>query len=69
MFGLGIPELLLLILAFGILFFGGSKVLDFSRALGRASGEFKKGKQEIEKELSADKTTTPSNTTSSSEEV
>lgn len=51
MFGIGIPEIVLIILAIGILFFGGSKIIDLSRSLGRASGEFKKGKLEIEREL------------------
>ena len=51
MFGLGLPEILLLLLAFGVLFFGSKKILDFSRSLGRMTGEFKKGKIEIEKEL------------------
>ena len=51
MFGLGIPEILLILLAFGVLFFGSGKMLDFSRSLGRLSGEFKKGKVAVEKEL------------------
>ena len=51
MFGLGIPEIILIALAVGILFFGSKKILDLSRAAGRMSGEFKKGKQDIEKEL------------------
>lgn len=53
MFGLGIPEIIIIILAIGIFFFGGKKILEISRSLGRASGEFKKGKQEIEQELKA----------------
>lgn len=53
MFGLGIPELLVLALAAGLLFFGSSHMLDFSRSLGRLSGEFKKGKRDIERELAA----------------
>lgn len=51
MFGIGIPEILIIALAFGILFFGGKRITEFSRSLGRVSGEFKKGKQEIEREL------------------
>ncbi len=53
MFGLGIPEILLIALAFGILFFGGSRITDFAKSLGRVSGEFKKGKKDIENELRA----------------
>ncbi len=51
MFGLETPEIILIILAFWILFFGGSKISEFAKGLGRFSGEFKKGKMEIEKEL------------------
>lgn len=53
MFGLGIPELVLIALALGVLFFGGPKILELSKSLGRASGEFKKGKQDVERELHA----------------
>ncbi|OGC85036.1 hypothetical protein A3F55_02100 [Candidatus Adlerbacteria bacterium RIFCSPHIGHO2_12_FULL_53_18] len=51
MFGLGIPEIILIALAVGILFFGSKKILELSRAAGRVSGEFKKGRADIEKEL------------------
>ncbi len=51
MFGIGIPELILIALAIGILFFGSKKILELSRSFGRVSGEFKKGKKEIEREL------------------
>ena len=53
MFGLGIPELLILALAFGVLFFGSKKVTEFAHAMGRFTGEFKKGKKEVEDELRA----------------
>lgn len=53
MFGFGIPEILVIALAAGLLFFGSSHMLDFSRSLGRLSGEFKKGKRDIERELLA----------------
>ncbi len=51
MFGLGLPEIVLIVLVVGILFFGSKKITDFARSIGRASGEFKKGKKEIEEEL------------------
>ena len=51
MFGLGLPELILILIVVGVLFFGPSKITDFARSVGRASGEFKKGKQQVEKEL------------------
>lgn len=53
MFGIGIPEIIIIVLAFGILFFGGSRITKFARSLGRVSGEFKKGKQDMERELTA----------------
>jgi len=51
MFGIGIPEIVIIAIVFGILFFGSKKMIDFSRSLGRLSGEFKKGKTDIEREL------------------
>ena len=48
MFGLGLPEIVLIVLVVGILFFGSKKITDFARSIGHASGEFKKGKKEIE---------------------
>jgi sec-independent protein translocase protein TatA len=54
MFGLGLPEIIIILLAIGILLFGGSKIVEIARSLGRVSGEFKKGKQDIERELKAE---------------
>jgi len=56
MFDIGIPEIVIIALAFAILFFGSKKILEFSRSLGRMSGEFKKGKAEIERELRGEAT-------------
>ncbi len=53
MFGIGIPELIIIALAFGILFYGSDKVTDFARSMGRFTGEFKKGKQAVEREIRA----------------
>ena len=47
------PEIIIIALAFGILFFGGKKITELARSLGRISGEFKKGKQDIAEELAA----------------
>ena len=51
MFGLGLSEVAIIALVVGVLFFGGKKIAELSRSIGRASGEFKKGKHEIEKEI------------------
>lgn len=51
MFGIGVTEIIIIAIVFGILFFGSKKMVEFSRSLGRLSGEFKKGKSDIEKEL------------------
>jgi len=51
MFGLGIPEVLVILVVFALLFFGSGKVVEFARSLGKVAGEFKKGKREMEDEL------------------
>ena len=51
MFGLGLPEIVLIALVLGVLFFGSGKITEFARSIGRAAGEFKKGKKDIEEEL------------------
>lgn len=48
--GLGPPELLL-IAGVLILLFGASKLPKLARSMGSATGEFKKGRQEVESEL------------------
>ena len=51
MFGLGITEVIIILLAALVLLFGSKKIIEFARNLGRVSGEFKKGKQEIAEEI------------------
>ena len=51
MFGLGLPEIVIILVAVVILFFGGKKMSELARGVGRFSGEFKKGKMDIEREL------------------
>jgi len=52
MFGLGIPEIVIILIVLGIVIFGGKKIADIGKSAGRFSGEYKKGKMEVEKELS-----------------
>lgn len=45
------PEIIVIVLVVAVLFFGSGKIVEFSRSLGRVTGEFKKGKKEVEEEL------------------
>jgi len=44
------PELLLIVVVI-IILFGAAKIPELARSLGKATGEFKKGQKEIEREL------------------
>jgi|GEM_PF-5460511 sec-independent protein translocase protein TatA len=46
-----IDDWLILAVAFGILFWGSTKIPQLAHSLGRAVGEFKKGRLESEREL------------------
>lgn len=48
---LGIGEIIIIIMVIAVVFFGVKEIPKLARTLGRAKGEFKKGKREIEKEL------------------
>ncbi len=50
LFGLGIPELAIILVAIAFLFFRGDKISETARGFGRFTGEFKRGKAEMEKE-------------------
>ena len=50
-FGLGGNELLIIILAAGLLFMGGKKIPELAKGLGRAMGEFQRGRKEITNEI------------------
>ncbi len=56
MFGLGIPEIIIILLAIGILLFGSKKIIELARSMGRFTGEFKKGKSDIEAEMKKSET-------------
>lgn len=47
----GVPEILIIAVIALIILFGGKKIVDLARSMGRFTGEFKKGKQEVEREL------------------
>ena len=51
MFGLGVTEIVIIFAVFAVIFFGGKKITGLGKSLGRFTGEFKKGKIEIENEL------------------
>ena len=51
MFGLGSSEVGIILIVVVLFFFGGEKISDLARGLGRFTGEFKKGQAEMEKEI------------------
>jgi len=53
MFGIGMPEMLL-ILAIALIVIGPKKLPDLAKSLGRAMGEFKKATSDIKQSLGAD---------------
>ena len=53
MFGLGMQEILIIALIF-LLFFGGKKIPELMKGLGKGVKSFKEGMNEVEKEIKSD---------------
>lgn len=53
LFDIGAPEIFLIVLVF-VLLFGATKIPQLARTLGRAKGDFEKGKLEGERELATE---------------
>ena len=49
-----IDDWLIIAVVAGILFYGSSKIPQLAHSLGRSVGEFKKGRNEVERELKAE---------------
>jgi sec-independent protein translocase protein TatA len=47
----GFQEILIILILAGVFIFGAKKIPELARTLGKAKGEFEKGKIEAEKEL------------------
>ncbi len=49
-----IDDWLIIAVVVGILFYGSSKIPQLANALGRSMGEFKRGKQQVEREMQSE---------------
>lgn len=55
----GIEWIILLVIVAGVLLWGPSKLPEFARGVGRALGEFQRGRMEIEREIRTQLSDTP----------
>jgi TatA/E family protein of Tat protein translocase len=55
-----IDDWLIIAVVVGILFYGSSKIPQLANALGRSMGEFKRGKQQVEREMQSESATATS---------
>jgi len=53
MFGLGLPEILI-VLVFVLLFFGAERLPEIGRSIGKALNEFKRGMQDLSEDKKSD---------------
>jgi sec-independent protein translocase protein TatA len=58
-----IDDWLIIAVVAGILFYGSSKIPQLAHSLGRSVGEFKKGRNEVERELKAEQASAASSPT------
>lgn len=56
LFALGMPEIILIALV-ALLFFGGKKIPELMRGLGKGVSEFKKGVKDIEEDIKSESKT------------
>lgn len=61
-----LDDWLIIAVVAGVLFYGSSKIPQLAHSLGRAMGEFKKGRLEVERELKQEATTASVSSTTDS---
>ena len=59
---LGFTEIIIIGIVAVVLLFGGKKITELSKAAGRATGEYKKARRDIERELANEDDSLPSTT-------
>jgi sec-independent protein translocase protein TatA len=59
-----LDDWLIIAVVVGILFYGSTKIPQLAHSLGRALGEFKKGRAEVEREIKAESAAPPAGASS-----